>query len=67
MSNNEQKFLDALDKKLWTAADKRRSTLDAVQYKHAVLGIVGYLYRKHKDQSNPEVAAIIYYGDYPGV
>lgn len=36
----EQKFLTDLEKKLWTAADKLRSTLDASQYKHAVLGLV---------------------------
>ncbi|MCB2385864.1 class I SAM-dependent DNA methyltransferase [Thalassolituus alkanivorans] len=36
----EQKFLNELEKKLWTAADKLRSTLDAAQYKHAVLGII---------------------------
>ncbi len=40
MPDKEQKFLDALDKKLWTAADKLRSTLDAAQYKHAVLGLL---------------------------
>lgn len=41
MSNNEaQEFLNNLDKKLWNAADKLRSTLDASQYKHAVLGII---------------------------
>lgn len=39
MPDKEQKFLDQLDKKLWTAADKLRSTLDAAQYKHAVLGV----------------------------
>ncbi|GAB5513204.1 hypothetical protein [Rhodopirellula baltica] len=32
-----QKFLKDLDKKLWTAADKLRSNLDAAVYKHAVL------------------------------
>ena len=37
---DEQKFLNELEKKLWTAADKLRSTLDAAQYKHAVLGII---------------------------
>jgi type I restriction enzyme M protein len=37
MPNKEQTFLDALDRKLWNAADKLRSTLDASQYKHAVL------------------------------
>ena len=31
-------FLRELDKKLWTAADKLRSNLDAAAYKHAVLG-----------------------------
>ena len=40
MPDKEQKFLDELDKKLWNAADKLRSTLDAAQYKHAVLGLL---------------------------
>ncbi|MFU8838434.1 MAG: type I restriction-modification system subunit M [Thiohalomonadaceae bacterium] len=39
-SNEEQQFLNELDKKLWTSADKLRSTLDASQYKHAVLGLI---------------------------
>ncbi|NVK73213.1 MAG: type I restriction-modification system subunit M [Oceanospirillaceae bacterium] len=39
-NQEEQAFLDSLDKKLWTSADKLRSTLDAAQYKHAVLGLV---------------------------
>jgi type I restriction enzyme M protein len=37
---SEEKFLQELEKKLWTAADKLRSTLDAAQYKHAVLGLL---------------------------
>ena len=37
---SEQEFLQSLEKKLWTAADKLRSTLDAAQYKHAVLGLL---------------------------
>ncbi len=37
---DEQQFLHDLEKKLWTAADKLRSTLDAAQYKHTVLGLV---------------------------
>jgi type I restriction enzyme M protein len=37
---SEQEFLQNLEKKLWTAADKLRSTLDAAQYKHAVLGLL---------------------------
>ncbi len=36
----EQQFLTDLEKKLWNAADKLRSTLDAAQYKHTVLGLV---------------------------
>lgn len=40
MNNEEQKFLNDLDKKLWTAADKLRSNLDAAVYKHAVLGLI---------------------------
>ncbi len=39
-NNEEQQFLASLDKKLWNAADKLRSTLDASQYKHTVLGLV---------------------------
>lgn len=37
---DNQKFLRALDKKLWIAADKLRSNLDAAVYKHAVLGLI---------------------------
>tara|TARA_R110001583_G_scaffold194795_2_gene367023 strand:+ start:64 stop:1740 length:1677 start_codon:yes stop_codon:yes gene_type:complete len=40
MKDVEQQFLSDLDKKLWNAADKLRSTLDASQYKHTVLGLV---------------------------
>ncbi len=36
----DQQFLNDLEKKLWNAADKLRSTLDAAQYKHTVLGLV---------------------------
>ncbi|WDQ16784.1 hypothetical protein [Rhodopirellula sp. P2] len=32
-----QKFLKDLDKKLWTAADKLRSNLDAAGYQQAFL------------------------------
>lgn len=39
-SLEEQQFLNDLDKKLWTAADKLRSTLSAAEYKHAVLGLI---------------------------
>ena len=40
MPDKKQKFLNNLDNKLWNAADKLRSTLDASQYKHAVLGLL---------------------------
>ena len=40
MNQQEQQFLNDLDKKLWTAADKLRSTLSAAEYKHAVLGLI---------------------------
>ncbi len=40
MNPEEQKYLKDLDKKLWTAADKLRSTLSAAEYKHAVLGLI---------------------------
>ncbi len=40
MDKAEQKFLNDLDKKLWTAADKLRSNLDAAVYKHAVLSLI---------------------------
>ena len=39
-SNEEQVFLDNLDKKLWNSADRLRSNLDAAVYKHAVLGLI---------------------------
>ena len=38
--SSPQTFLRELDKKLWTAADKLRSNLDAAVYKHAVLGLI---------------------------
>ncbi|CAH8242151.1 Putative type I restriction enzyme HindVIIP M protein [Vibrio aestuarianus] len=40
MNELEQEFLKDLEKKLWNAADKLRATLDAAQYKHAVLGLI---------------------------
>ncbi|MCB9164014.1 MAG: type I restriction-modification system subunit M [Flavobacteriales bacterium] len=39
-AQDEQTFLKELDKKLWTAADRLRSSLDAAVYKHAVLGLI---------------------------
>ncbi len=39
-TSDEQAFLEDLDKKLWNAADRLRSNLDAAVYKHAVLGLI---------------------------
>lgn len=36
-SHTAQQFLDDLDKKLWNAADRLRSNIDAAEYKHVVL------------------------------
>lgn len=40
MNSIEQQFFNDLEKKLWTAADKLRSALDASVYKHVVLGLI---------------------------
>ena len=40
MNNKEQDFLNALDDKLWKAADKLRSSMDAANYKHIALGLI---------------------------
>lgn len=40
MNTTEQQFFNDLEKKLWTAADKLRSNLDAAVYKHVVLGLI---------------------------
>lgn len=40
MNQDEQKFLNDLDKRLWTAANKLLPMLDAAVYKHVVLGLI---------------------------
>ncbi len=40
MNHAEQQFLKELDDKLWKAADKLRSNMDAANYKHVVLGLI---------------------------
>ena len=40
MKQTEQEFLKELESKLWKSAEKLRSTLDAAQYKHVVLGLI---------------------------
>ena len=49
----EQQFLQSLEKKLWNAADKLRSTLDAAQYKHTVLGLIFLKYVSDSFQNTP--------------
>ena len=39
-NNEEQQFLNTLEKKLWTSANKLLPSLDASQYKHVMLGII---------------------------
>jgi type I restriction enzyme M protein len=40
LNTEEQQFLNELDKKLWTAANKLLPMLDAAVYKHVVLGLI---------------------------
>ena len=40
LQTEEQAFLDSLEKKLWTSANKLLPSLDASQYKHVMLGLV---------------------------
>lgn len=40
MDQEEQDFLNELEKKLWTSANKLLPSLDASQYKHVALGLV---------------------------
>ncbi len=39
-SKEEQEFLNNLEKKLWTSANKLLPALDASQYKHVMLGLI---------------------------
>ena len=40
MNNEEQQFLNDLDKRLWNAADRLRSNVNPSDYMHVVLGLV---------------------------
>lgn len=40
MDNVDTEFLKELDDKLWKSADKLRSSMDAANYKHVVLGLI---------------------------
>jgi type I restriction enzyme M protein len=58
MPDKNQEFLQALDRKLWTAADRLRSNLDAAVYKHAVLGLIFLKYVSDSfDLRQQEIAA----------
>ena len=55
MKTEEQQYLKNLEDKLWNAADKLRASLDASQYKHAVLGLIFVKYvsdafKLHQDE-----------------
>jgi len=41
MNNEEQQFLNDLDKRLWNAADRLRSNVNPSDYMHVVLPTVG--------------------------
>ncbi|RMF42141.1 MAG: SAM-dependent DNA methyltransferase [Deltaproteobacteria bacterium] len=58
MKEDDQKFLNELEKKLWTAANKLLPSLDASQYKHVVLGLVFLKYVSDAfDLRRDEIAA----------
>lgn len=60
MTDSSQEFLNDLDKKLWTAADKLRGALDAAMYKHAVLGLIFLKYVSDAFRSRQsEVTALL--------
>lgn len=40
VNQQEQEFLNTLEKKLWTSANKLLPSLDASQYKHVMLGLI---------------------------
>jgi type I restriction enzyme M protein len=56
-SSEEQDFLDELDKKLWNAADRLRSNLDAAAYKHVVLGLIFLKYISDRTSTPPPAAS----------
>lgn len=51
MTNAEHDFLNDLDRKLWNAADRLRSSLDAAVYKHVVLGLIFLKYASDSFES----------------
>ncbi len=75
-SSEKQQFLNNLEKKLWTSANKLLPSLDASQYKHVVLGLVFLKYvsdsfdarRKQLTEqfSNPENEYFLDPADFEG-
>lgn len=64
MEQLEQKFLNELDDKLWKAADKLRSSLDAANYKHIVLGLIFLKYVSDAfDERQTELKALFVNAD----
>ncbi len=63
--SSSQIFLRELDKKLWTAADKLRSNLDAAVYKDAVIGLIFFKYvsdsfaQRRAEIENPKLKNVI--------
>ncbi|WP_396622292.1 type I restriction-modification system subunit M [Marinobacter sp. W-8] len=63
MNNTEQQFLDDLDDKLWKAADKLRSNLDAANYKHVVLGLIFLKYVSDAFEERQEALLELFQSD----
>jgi len=60
MKQDEQNFLSDLDKRLWNAADRLRSNVDAAEYKHVVLGLIFLKYVSDAfDERRQEVEAML--------
>lgn len=58
LEQEQQQFLNDLEKKLWNSADKLRSNLDAAVYKHVVLGLVFLKYVSNSfDQRREQLKA----------
>lgn len=54
MTNAEHEFLQDLDRKLWNAADRLRSSLDAAVYKHVILGLIFLKYASDSFENRKE-------------
>ncbi len=60
MNQTEQQFLNELDKKLWNAADKLRSNIDAAEYKHVVLGLIFLKYVSDAFEERREELKVVF-------